>query len=351
MQNQARKHSDPGSGRECRATKFLSAGRSFSRRRFLRHAVQGAAGGAAAGWIVPASTAADESTEARSGERPTFRYCLNTGTVRGHKKSLDVVVEVCARAGYNAIEPWVGEIDEFQQGGGKLEDLRRRLEDHGMQVESSIAFAPWMVDDENRRREAFEQMRREMDLVRRIGGRRIAAPPAGVTREENFDLMRAAARYHELLELGREMGVTPQLELWGFSRVLSRLGELAMVAVESGHPHACLLPDVFHIYKGGSDFTGLNLFSGHAIHVFHLNDYPADPPRETIGDADRVYPGDGVAPIGRILRILAANRFSGVLSLELFNRTYWAREIEEVVTTGLAKMKAAVENALDLSSE
>ena len=57
------------------------------------------------------------------------------------------------------------------------------------------------------------------------------------------------------------------------------------VAIESGHPKACLLPDVYHIYKGGSDFAGLGLLSGSAIQVFHVNDYPADPPRETINDA------------------------------------------------------------------
>ena len=96
------------------------------------------------------------------------------------------------------------------------------------------------------------------------------------------------------------MGVTPQAELWGFSKSLSRLGELMFVAVESGHADACLLPDVYHIYKGGSDFHGLKLINGRRVHVFHVNDYPAEPPRETIGDADRVYPGDGIAPLNQI---------------------------------------------------
>ena len=41
-----------------------------------------------------------------------------------------------------------------------------------------------------------------------------------------------------------------------------------------------------------------------------------------IADADRVYPGDGVAPIKQILRDLRAIGFRGMLSLELFNREY-----------------------------
>ena len=70
-----------------------------------------------------------------------------------------------------------------------------------------------------------------------------------------------------------------------------------MVAIESGHPKACVLPDVYHLYKGGSDFAGLKLLNAAAVHVFHMNDYPANPPRSAINDSDRVYPGDGVAPL------------------------------------------------------
>jgi 2-keto-myo-inositol isomerase len=142
------------------------------------------------------------------------------------------------------------------------------------------------------------------------------------------------------------MGVVPQLELWGFSKNLSRLGELAFVAAEADHPDACVLPDVYHIYKGGSGFNGLRMFNGRQVHAFHINDYPADPPRDTISDADRVYPGDGVAPLTDILRTLRDIGFRGALSLELFNRTYWKQDAKLVATTGLSKMKTAVSKAL-----
>ena len=189
-------------------------------------------------------------------------------------------------------------------------------------------------------------MRRDMDLVRQIGGTRIAAPPAGATRQSGMDLFKAAQRYRKLLELGDQMGVVPQVEVWGFSKTLSRLGETVFVAVESGHPKACILPDVYHIYKGGSDFEGLRILSGQSIHVFHVNDYPNDPPRETISDANRVYPGDGIAPLNRIFSMLSQNGFRGALSLELFNRDYWKQDALAVAKTGLEKTKAAVRKAL-----
>ena len=116
--------------------------------------------------------------------------------------------------------------------------------------------------------------------------------------------------------------------------------------VEAAHPDACALLDVFHVYKGGSDFAGVRLFSGTAMHVFHMNDYPTEPPREKVTDADRVYPGDGFAPLVALLRNLQAIGFSGMLSLELFNRQYWKLDALTVARTGLEKTRAIVDRAL-----
>src|SRR5262249_33679524 len=158
-------------------------------------------------------------------------------------------------------------------------------------------FIPWIANDDTARKKGLEQARRDMDMVLQLGGKRIAAPPVGAHQTGGVELLRATERYRALLDIGDKMGVIPQVEVWGFSKSLNRLGETALVAMECGHPKACLLPDVYHLYKGGSDFTGLKLLSGTAMHVFHLNDYPAQPTREQIQDKDRIYPGDGIAPL------------------------------------------------------
>ncbi len=274
-----------------------------------------------------------------------FRYGLNTSTIRGQKLGLVKEIDVAAEAGYDAIEPWVASVQDYVSAGGNLGDLRKRIEDRGLTVEGAIAFPQWVVDDDAVRAKAVEQAKREMDLLAQIGGKRIAAPPVGATDEAGLDLMKAAERYRVLLEAGDSIGVVPQLELWGFSRNLHALGECMFVVIESGHPKACLLADAYHIYKGGSDFNGLKMIDGRALQVFHLNDYPADPPRERIGDRDRVMPGDGIAPLPQILKDLLDNGTETVLSLELFNQTYWQKDALQVAKEGLAKMKAAVQKA------
>jgi sugar phosphate isomerase/epimerase len=203
------------------------------------------------------------------------------------------------------------------------------------------------VDDEAERTEGVEQLKREMDMIARLGGRHIAAPPAGINKTPGMDLRVIAQRYRAVLEAGRSIGVVPQLEIWGSALTLGRASEAAQVAIQADHPDACLLLDAFHMYKGGSGFEGLRLLNGAAMHAFHINDYPADPPRETITDADRVYPGDGVCPLYLVLRTLRHTGFRGALSLELFNRTYWERDDAlTVARTGLEKTRQAVTKAL-----
>jgi 2-keto-myo-inositol isomerase len=136
----------------------------------------------------------------------------------------------------------------------------------------------------------------------------------------------------------------PIAEIWGPSSTMNRLGEVAQIAIDSGHSDACILPDVYHLYKGGSGYTGLALLGSRTVPVLHMNDYPAVPGRGEITDAARVYPGDGVAPWGEILASLRAMGFAGALSLELFNRDYWQQDPLAIALTGLAKMKAVMEN-------
>ncbi len=275
-----------------------------------------------------------------------FRYCLNTSTIRGQKLGIVDQIQVAAKAGYDGIEIWLNDVEEYLKSGGKLDELRRVLSSEGLKVESAIAFANWIVDDDAARAKGLEVAKRDMEVVRLLGGRRIAAPPAGATDKPGLDLRAAADRYRKLLEIGSQFEVAPQLEVWGFSKNLHKLSEVLFVAAEAAHPDACILPDVYHLYKGGNSFSSLPLLSGTKIHVFHMNDYPADPPRETINDSHRVYPTDGIAPLSYILQQLRASGFQGVLSLELFNPEYWKQDAAEVALTGLTKMKQAVATAL-----
>src|SRR5712671_2419016 len=97
------------------------------------------------GWLgcVPAlafaAGRAEVSASTRSENRPAdepFGYCLNTSTIRGQKLPLVQEAELAAKAGYQAVEPWISEVEQFQKDGGTLADLKKRIADLGLTIES-----------------------------------------------------------------------------------------------------------------------------------------------------------------------------------------------------------------------
>jgi sugar phosphate isomerase/epimerase len=135
----------------------------------------------------------------------------------------------------------------------------------------------------------------------------------------------------------------PQLEFWGASKALYHFGQLLMIAAVADDPDVHLLPDIYHLFRGGSGFDGLKLLDGHVIEMFHVNDYPGNIPRTEQQDKDRVYPGDGVAPVKDIFKTLYDQGGTKYLSVELFNREYWKQDARQVARTALTKTKAIAE--------
>lgn len=286
---------------------------------------------------------------AQSDRKPAkIRYCLNTSTVRGQNLSVVEQVDLAAQTGYDGIEPWIGDLRKYVAGGGRLDELKRRISNAGLKVESAIGFAKWIVDDEAEREKGLAEFRSDMELIAAIGGTRIAAPPVGMhgNDSDTLDLDKAGERYRALLEIGEQTGVTPQLEFWGPSKNLHKLEQAVYVAAAAGHKDACLLPDIYHMFRGGSSFEAIGMLAGTAVHCFHMNDYPAGKERTEYMDSDRVYPGDGIAPVSDVIKSLVASGFSGALSLELFNKDYWKQPAEEVAKRGLESMREQVAKAL-----
>lgn len=271
-----------------------------------------------------------------------FRFCLNTSTIMGQKPGLLHSIEIAAQAGYDGVELWVRDIQEWLAQGNSIDKLAAFIQSKKIRIENAISFTEWMVDDDAKRANALQVLKKEMQMMSALGCNRIAAPPAGVPKEQLLDIEKAAVRYREILQLGREYNVMPLLEFWGGSSTLFTFSQALAVAAAANDADARILPDVYHLYRGGSGFNALQLVSGKTIDIIHMNDYPTNKPVAELSDADRVFPGDGAAPYKQILQSLKNMGGTKVLSLELFNRTYWSQDALLVATTGLRKMKKLV---------
>jgi len=270
----------------------------------------------------------------------SMKVCINTSTIRGRGLSLPVLASLVARAGWQGIEPWISELEAVDKQPGGLEQLAQQLRDLGLEMPSAIGFSQWIVDDTAQRAAGLEDARRCMRLVRRAGGKRIAAASIGAHTPESHVIPNdvIAERFSALAAIGREEGIEPELELWGFSTNLKRLDTVKQVYRMAGAAGSTMLLDIYHLYKGESDLRGLSDVQASELGVFHVNDYPDMPPA-VIADKDRVYPTNGIAAGGQIIRQLRKSGWNGYISLELFNPEYDQLPVELVIRTGLEKTR------------
>ena len=136
------------------------------------------------------------------------------------------------------------------------------------------------------------------------------------------------------------MRAKPLLEYWGHCVHLSRLEDALAVLKILGRSDAAILADVYHTYRGGGDFATYARLTSEQLPVLHVNDYPSTKPRTELADADRVWPGDGIAPWKELFATLCKQKLEPRLSIELFNPAYWRTTPSDTLRTGIEKMAA-----------
>lgn len=251
-----------------------------------------------------------------------MRISLNTSTLLHYKLAVDVQIDMVAEAGFNGIELWMSDIKSYLDGGGKVQNLRDKLQAHNLTLENIIGFSKWCSDDAEERKQALDQLQEEMSITAALGGDYMAAPVQGISALDRNKYDDYAERYNAILELGDETGVTPIIELWGMG-ALNKVADCAQIAIATGHPKATMLLDFYHIYRGGNDWDTIDILNGKRLPVIHMNDYPSSPSYDKLKDSDRVLPGEGICPFNVVIPKLYHAGFRGGFSVELFNKGYW----------------------------
>lgn len=271
------------------------------------------------------------------------KYALNTSTIRNCGLSLPAKIELAAQTGYAGIELWVSEIDAYLAEGGTLAQLRALLVENDIAVPNLIAFFQWANPDPTQRAAALDEAIAVFETAQALACPYVAAPPAGIYERDDISAADIASYYRSLLDATSGMGVQPLLEFWGGAKTLGSLRAVIEVVNLLGDTPVILLADVFHLAKTEGSFELLGTLDGAQLGLFHMNDYPDAPDIRQLSDAQRVYPGDGVAPLGQIVETLGGIGYTGFFSLELFNRTYEEAGAASVVQTGFSKMQQVLE--------
>lgn len=310
---------------------------SMNRRQFFH---VGAAAGAA---IAAAAPAAAQAPKPYQGGVSQWPFVLNASTIR--PTPLKDKIRVTKDAGYDGIELWVRELEDYEKAGGNLTDLGNEIADLGLSVPNVIGLWDGMPATQEEWDKILPASRDRMRICAAVKSKHVAVLP--FPDREDFDHRWGTDRYRDLLRMGREeFGVLPAFEFVGFAKGVNRLGFSSGMAIDANDRDAGIVADTFHLFSGGSGFNGVRHLNGSFIADFHWNDLPGDLTPEAARDEHRIYPGDGVLPLAPLLKDLLAINYTGPLSLELFNKEHWAMDPKVVAETGLRKMREVVEKAL-----
>ncbi|HKG06844.1 MAG TPA: sugar phosphate isomerase/epimerase [Pedobacter sp.] len=306
--------------------------------------------GAAAALVSGTSTLALATTHA-TAEKKDKRYqkgvspwpiCLDTATIR--PASLKDKVKIAAKAGYDAIEPWDGELEEFEAKGGNLKDLGKEIKDLGLFVPSVIGLWNALPPTRELFDQSLKDTRNRMRMASEIGAQHIQTIPN--TAGDNYNQKWVASRYRDIIEIGlKEYNIQPALVFVKYQPVKT-MGQAMGIAMDANHPKAMIIPDTYHMYISEGGFESLKMINGSSIAIFQFSDAPASPSSiPELGDEHRVYPGDGILPLPQILKDLKNTGFKGCISLELYNPGYWKEDLQKVAETGLKKTLEVIKKA------
>ena len=241
--------------------------------------------------------------------------CMHGAT--GSMYDFRTAMEGWARAGIRAVEPDLPNVRQFADAESP-QMARTLLDDLGLRAVSS-SNQLFLEESGPRRANSIEDLKWKVELAEIIGADRLVVPSAAGERHTVDDYPEVIDNLREAADIAAPHGVTLMVEFTRLSTLISNLRTALKVVREANHPNLRVMLDTFHFWSGMSKFEDLDRIENGELHHLHFEDVPDEPPLEVFGQPDRVFPGEGIAPLGRIVEVLKSKGYSGPASLEMFS--------------------------------
>jgi len=236
----------------------------------------------------------------------------NTSRAAGFRGSL----EGWARAGIRYVELNDGLLDRFLETD-TLGGARQLLTDLGLTPVSAAAALQDIWIPGPARAQSLETWRRRCEQFAALGLERIYAPSLTNREITAEDFAATPDCIREVGEITRGHGLEAMIEFTRTSTHLSTLTSALQNIRAAAHPNVRPMLDFFHFWSGLGKFEDLDLIQPGELAHAHFQDV-LDAPRELTDNNYRLIPGDGIAPVVRIIQKLREKRYEGALSVELF---------------------------------
>lgn len=230
----------------------------------------------------------------------------------GFRKSL----EGWARAGIKNAELTDAMLDEFLKTD-TIEAAHRIVTDNGLKVVSCAAVLPDMFIARPTRANSLETWKKRCEQFASFGVDRVYCPAVITGKVTAEDYKGAPDCIREFGDAAKAHNLTAMIEFARSSTFIATLGTSLKLIREAAHPNVHPMLDCYHFWSGLSKFEDLDTLRPGELAHMHFQDTP-DIPRELLDSNTRVIPGDGIAPLVKILQKVAEKGYTGALSVELF---------------------------------
>jgi 2-keto-myo-inositol isomerase len=254
------------------------------------------------------------------------------------KATLGEDIAAASTAGFKGLEIWAAKMDAYLEDH-PVEDLKVLFEGAGLRPASvnSIEFITFRPPAEYEQA-VVGRCRELCGLSQALGCDKIVVVPSPTPEGVGWDRIRdeSVRVLRELSDVAGGYGVQLAFEFLGFPWCSVRtLAQCWEIVAETGRENVGLVIDTCHFYAGGSQLETIGEVAAEKVLIFHINDVE-DRPVETIEDAHRLLPGEGVIPLDEILARLRRIGFDGLCSVELFRPEYWERDPVELAKAARA---------------
>ena len=244
----------------------------------------------------------------------------STSAGAGYRKSL----EGWSRAGIQHVELSNTLLDNFLKSDS-LAAASRVLTDLGQSPVSGATGVAGLFEPNPNRGASLEDLQKRCEMFAAMGLTRVYATTSTTQKATADDYRACLDNMREAAEIARQFRMTLMIEFVRNSAFISTLATLLKLTRAAAHPNLAAMLDCYHFWSGLDKFEDLDLIQPDEIGHVHFQDVP-DMPRELLDNTTRVIPGDGIAPLTRILRKLAAKGYAGPLSVELFLPKFQERD-------------------------
>jgi 2-keto-myo-inositol isomerase len=226
-------------------------------------------------------------------------------------------MEGWAQAGIKAAEPDLAKAREWEMANG-AGSARKLMDDLGLMAYSSTNQLN-LEESGEPRVQAIENLKWKVAMAESLGATRLVIPSAANQPHVLADYEQVYANLHEAGEIAKPHNVALMVEFTRNSRLINNVRTSLDVVRAVNHPNIKFMLDLYHFWAGPSKFEDLDMIEPGEIHHVHFADTPRQPPVEVAEQKHRAFPGEGIAPLQRILNKLVERGYNRALSLELFD--------------------------------